>query len=160
MRLGITGHQDLPQDVIAWIERELRALIAEHAPLVGVSSLAKGADQLFATCVLEAGQTLEAVLPCRDYADTFAEVDRTDYLARLARASRTMTLDFGPPSEAAFLAAGEYLVRHVDHLVAVWDGGAAQGRGGTGDIVAYAISHQIPVTVVWLPGGQREFHSS
>lgn len=160
MRLGITGHQDVPAEAVDSITRELRRLIAAQSPLRGLSSLAKGADQLFAMCVLDAGQPLEAVLPCREYADAFDEADRADYLALLARASTMVTLDFGSPSEDAFLAAGEYLVRHVDHLVAVWDGAEAQGRGGTRDIVAYARAHQIPVTVVWPPGVQREVHES
>lgn len=160
MRLGITGHQDLPPAAVDWIASELRALIAQHAPLVGLSSLAKGADQLFATCVLEAGQTLEAVLPCHDYAEAFEPLDRKDYEALLERATRTMTLAYGPPSEAAYLAAGEYLASHVDRLVAVWDGEPAQGSGGTGDIVAYARSRQIPVTVVWPSGVDRDVHTS
>jgi hypothetical protein len=156
VRLGITGHQDLPSNSVRWIEQRLRALIAQHAPLVGVSSLAKGADQLFAQCVLDAGQNLDAVLPCRDYAEAFDAEDRAAYFALLDRVADTVTLDFGPPSEDAFLAAGKYLARHVDHLLAVWDGEPAQGRGGTADIVAYARSHQIPVTVVWAPGTPRD----
>lgn len=156
MRLGITGHQDLPPAAVDRIARELKRLIADQSPLVGLSSLAKGADQLFAACVLDAGQALEAVLPCREYVEAFEPADRSDYLALLTRVSKTVTLDFGPPSADAFLAAGEYLARHVDHLVAVWDGGPAQGRGGTADIVAYARSQQVPVTVVWPPGVRRE----
>lgn len=155
MRLGITGHQDIPESAVAWIRRELRSEIAARQPLVGLSSLAKGADQLFASSVLDAGQQLEVVLPCRQYAETFEPSDRGDYFALLARASRTVALDYGPPSEDAFLAAGQYLVSHVDRLVAVWDGGAAKGLGGTADIVAFAQVHRIPVTVIWPPGLRR-----
>lgn len=155
VRLGITGHQDLPSAAVPWIEKSLQRLVDQHAPLVGLTSLAKGADQLFARCVLDAGQTLEVVVPCHDYLDAFAPEDREAYLVLRELASRVTTLPYGLPSEEAFLGAGEYLASHVDHLVAVWDGKSAQGRGGTADIVAYARARHLPVTVVWPLGVRR-----
>lgn len=142
---------------MAWIADQIRAVLVQAQAVVGVSSLAKGADQLFAACILEAGHSLEAVLPCRAYAATFDSADRDDYIALLKCADQVVTLDFGPPTEEAFLAAGQYVASHVDRLVAVWDGGPAQGRGGTADIVSYARSINVPVMVVWPPGvGKHE----
>jgi len=46
---------------------------------------------------------------------------------------------------------GRWVVDHSDHLVAVWDGMAARGPGGTGDVVAYARERGHPVTVVTPP---------
>lgn len=152
MRVGVTGHQDIPSAGTAWIEHELRKTIAAWPTLTGVSSLAKGADQMFAGAILAAGSALEAVIPCRDYASTFDPADRAAYADLLGRASKVMTLDFGAPSEDAFLAAGRYVAGSVDHLVAIWDGEQAQGRGGTGDIVRHARSINVPVTVLWPPG--------
>jgi hypothetical protein len=48
----------------------------------------------------------------------------------------------------AFLACGARTVDECDVLVAVWDGKDAGGRGGTGDIVAYARSQEKPI--VWI----------
>ncbi len=155
MKLGITGHQDLPSDWVDWITREICQLIVERAPLTGLSCLAKGADQVFAACILEAGQSLEAVIPCLRYIEAFEEDDQAAYLALLAQASTTVTLDFEPPTETAFLAAGKYIVNRVDHLIAVWDGQSAQGAGGTADIVAYARAHDVPVTIIWPAGVSR-----
>jgi hypothetical protein len=160
VRIGITGHQKLPAEHIAWIADQIRGVLVRAPGAVGVTSLAKGADQLFAHCVLDAGHALEAVLPCREYAHAFELTDLDDYYALLERAQQVVTLDFGPPSEDAFLAAGQFIASHVDGLIAVWDGGPAQGRGGTGDIVTYARSLSIPVTVVWPPGaGTHDIHS-
>ena len=155
MKLGVTGHQELPTAEEGWIAQQLRAVISQHPSLLGLSSLAVGADQLFAEQVLDAGHGLIAVLPCRNYADTFDSAEKHVYDALLDRACATVTLDFGPPSEAAFLAAGQYVVDNSDHLVAIWDGQAAQGKGGTADIVAYARSHDVPVTIIWPAGVSR-----
>jgi hypothetical protein len=152
VRVGVTGHQDIPPSGSAWIDRELRNLIAAWPKVVGVSSLAKGADQMFAERVLAAGGSLEAVIPCREYASAFAPADRNDFFALLALAGKVETLEYERPSEDAFLAAGQYVADTVDHLIAIWDGEDAKGRGGTADIVRYARSIEVPVTVLWPPG--------
>lgn len=149
MKRGIAGHQQLPDAIISDIRRELHAIVRSDELLHGYSSLAKGADQLFAQCVLDAARPLTAVLPCRQYLETFEPEDRPGYLALLERATAIVTLDFQLPSEDAFLAAGQLLVRSVDELIAVWDGQPAKGRGGTADVVAYARSMGKPVKVLW-----------
>lgn len=151
MRVGVTGHQDIPSAGRSWIDHELQKLIAEWPIVIGVSSLAKGADQMFAERILAAGGALEAVIPCRAYASAFALADRENYFALLRRAAKVVTLDYGPPSEDAFLAAGQYVAANADRLVAIWDGDDAQGRGGTADIVRHARSLNVPVTVLWPP---------
>ncbi len=64
MRVGITGHQRLDgPEAWPWVARVLRAELAKVAPpLVGVTSLAVGADQLLARLVLERHGTIHAVL--------------------------------------------------------------------------------------------------
>ena len=44
-----------------------------------------------------------------------------------------------------FLEAGKYVVDACDLLFAVWDGETAEGRGGTGDVVAYAQRKRRPI---------------
>ncbi len=126
------------------------------AQLYGVSNLAEGADQLFAAHVLGAGGSLEAILPCEDYASSLATDDGRACFEQLRRAAGTVrTLPFPKPSEQAFLAAGQALVERCDHLFAVWDGRPARGLGGTADVVAYARARGRPVTVLWVDGVLR-----
>ena len=81
-RVGVTGHQRL-QDPSAWpwVKEALsQALDALAPPLVGLTSLAAGADQLFADVVLERGGSIEVVLPFAEYRNVFrTEEDRASY---------------------------------------------------------------------------------
>ena len=156
-RIGVTGHQNIPAEAIEFISASVRDLVRKAPPpVVGLSSLAEGADQLFADAVTEAGGHLNVVVPSRDYERTFASKPaRTTYRRLLALASEVHELEFAEPTEAAFLAAGVYIVDHCELLIAVWDGAVARGRGGTGDIVDYARQRQRQVEVVWPKGVTR-----
>lgn len=157
MRLGISGHQNISPDVIAYVRPFLTRLIGERKTnLVGVSSLAAGADQLFATLILELSGSLHAIIPCHGYEKTFSERESlAQFKLLLDKAQKIETLDYAEPSEDAFLQAGHSVVDNSDLLVAVWDGEPAEGKGGTADVVEYARSHGVEVTVVWPPGVTR-----
>jgi hypothetical protein len=45
--------------------------------------------------------------------------------------------------------AGHYVVDHCDLLIAVWDREPSRGRGGTAEIVQYALEQRRPVIRVW-----------
>lgn len=156
MRFGVTGHQILPPRIVDCAVQHWRRVLPIGAQLYGVSSLAEGADQLFAAHVLAAGGILEAILPCADYASSLVTDEGRAQFSELRRAAATViTLPYPEPSEQAFLAAGQVLVERCDHLFAIWDGRPARGPGGTADIVAYARSCGSPVTVLWVDGVQR-----
>lgn len=154
MRLGISGHQNLSPEVIAYVKPILIRLINERKNnLIGVSSLAAGADQLFAAVILEQGGSLHAIIPCRGYERTFSKKGSLDHFKLLLRkAHRIETLDHPKPSEEAFLNAGHSVVDNSDLLIAVWDGEPAVGKGGTADVVDYARSCGTEVKVIWPPG--------
>ncbi|ROR90931.1 hypothetical protein [Nocardioides aurantiacus] len=155
MKIGITGHQQAPAEAWTFVEAKLQAqLAAAPQPLIGVTSLAAGADQLFARHVLAAGGTIEAVIPCDDYEATFDD-GGTQYRLLLAQTTRTTKLKFAEPSEEAFLAAGKQVVDDVDIVFAVWDGEDAKGLGGTADVVRYAQSQETPVLIIWPDGTRR-----
>lgn len=157
MRFGVTGHQGLSQPTEALLTVELRKLLRPHPRLVGVSSLANGADQVFARTVLSLSGTLEAVIPASRYHETFPVGEkRAEYQRLLSLAARKIVLDFEEPSEEAFMAAGKEVVARSDELVAVWDGRRARGFGGTADIVAFARETDVPVHIVWPAGSARE----
>jgi hypothetical protein len=144
MKVGISGHQDLgPVEKITWVREELRSQLDCRSFSSGVSSLAAGADQLFARVVLELGHNIEVVIPCGQYESAFEDADAVQTFRWLkAKAARSYLLEFPAPSEEAFFAAGRRVVEISDLLFAVWDGKAAAGAGGTADVVKYALKHR------------------
>ncbi|MEU5259576.1 hypothetical protein [Amycolatopsis sp. NPDC021455] len=149
VRIGITGHANLTDATAGLVAGELRRLLAGHAGLVGVTCLARGADQVFARTVLELGGTLEVVLPAADYRDREVEPDNAAEFDGLLAEAAVHTMPFAESGGAAYLAAGEHLLSIVDKLVAVWDGGPSGGLGGTADVVEAARKRGMDVTVVW-----------
>jgi hypothetical protein len=149
VRVGITGHQRLadPSDW-DWVCGELSlALDGARGPLVGISSLAAGADQLFAGLVLSRGGLLEVVIPFEGYAGGFAEErDAREFERLLRSASRVETLRRrGGSDEEDYMQAGRRVVDTCELLVAVWDGRPASGLGGTADVVGYALARKRPI---------------
>jgi hypothetical protein len=156
MRVGITGHQKLRQaSDWDWAQTEMRAVLDKcGAPLIGITSLAAGADQLFAEIVLQNGGTLEAIIPFADYEKTFADhEDLETYRSLLASAATVELLERGDSNEEAYLLAGKRVVDLSELVLALWDGKPAQGLGGTADVVQYArdtrkkIIHLNPTTL-------------
>ncbi|TCC36330.1 hypothetical protein [Kribbella speibonae] len=155
--VGVSGHQRLPAIAVALAERELRLLFADlDGPLIGLSSLAIGADQLFAQLILDTGGELHAVIPAVGFEKTFDDNARSSYFALLSKATQVTTLDYPMPSEEAYDAAGRFVVDHCDLLFAVWDGKPARGPGGTADAVGYARELHRRVQVSWPPNAERD----
>jgi len=141
VRVGITGHQRLESPASwQWVELKLEEILRELAPpSVGVSSLAIGADQMFARLVLEHGGELHAILPFHGYEATFDDGrSRSEYLNLLRRATTVETLEACTTQEESYLAAGKRVIELSDLIVAVWDGKESAGLGGTGDAVQHA----------------------
>lgn len=155
MRIGFSGHQDLPREAAILLQQRLQSLFFEAKAIVGICSLAEGGDQLFARTVLDREGELEVVVPSRGYETTFDERSRVEYERLLRQATKTTTLEFSSPSEAAYMAAGKYIVEHCDVLVAAWDGKSARGLGGTADVVKYAKNLGLNVIVIWPEGIER-----
>lgn len=158
MRVGFTGHQRLSRPTRRAVAAAIATLLADHAEgdLVGITSLAEGADQAFAFTVFAAGGRLHIVIPSAGYEQSFTdERARDSYTALLGLASSRTALPFTEPSEEAYLAAGHAVVDDCDMLIAVWDGNPAVGKGGTSDIVDYANERGVELQVVWPRGAQR-----
>jgi hypothetical protein len=156
VRFGVTGHRILPPSIVDCAQRHWDRVLPAGSRPHGVSNLADGADQLFATHVLAAGGTLEVVLPCEGYAGSLiADDSRTRFEDLRRAAAKVTTMPYPAPSDQAFLAAGQALVDRCDHLFAVWDGRPSRGLGGTADIVTYARDRGRPVTVLWVQGVVR-----
>jgi hypothetical protein len=153
---GITGHQILPRAAVTLAVRHWTHALPAGSQLRGVSSLAAGADQLFAAHVLRVGGRLEVIEPASRYARSLAtHAARKRYRRLRQAADDVITLPYPRPDRKAFLAAGLIVVERCDHLLAVWDGRCARGLGGTADIVAYARLRGREVTIVWPDGLTR-----
>jgi hypothetical protein len=114
-----------------------------------VSALAEGADTLCAKVGLELGYRLDCPLPFEAsvYAQDFqTSKSLAEFEGLLARADRVLEL---PGERAASVAAyslvGGAILGSADILVAIWNGQGSGGRGGTGDVVASALSMGKPV---------------
>jgi hypothetical protein len=139
MIAGFTGHQNLgPPDVVTWVERTLAVIIKEKNVTLGLSSLAEGADQVFASVLVREHIPFRAVIPARGYENTFSAEHLAAYESLLRSARSVDVLSFDEPSEAAYYEAGTKIVSESDFLIAVWNGEKARGFGGTADIVNYA----------------------
>jgi hypothetical protein len=151
--VGFTGHRQLRDP--AAVERVLRDVLGGLRADSGVewlalSSLAEGADMLFARTALQLGLGWEAVLPLppaefrRDFSpEVWRQVE-----ALLADSEHARVIGERTAREDAYLDCGMETVNHCDVLLAVWDGEPSRGRGGTADIVGYAREIGRPVVII------------
>ena len=173
IRIGVTGSRRLKAAALAevrrstrfilgWIKEKTVELAADRScrsvyrsdgedstetALRLVSPLAEGADCLVAEEGLELGYRLFSPLPfaLREYENDFGE--RSEAFRRLAAQATLFELDGarGQSETASYEAVGRFVVRNIDILVALWDGKPAHGRGGTAEIVQFAVEADTPV---------------
>lgn len=156
MIVGVSGHQVIPEGATDYIIAAVRSELRDCRGLHGLSSLAAGADQVFAREVVRCGGSLHAIIPCRGYSQTFqTDESRLVYEELLSRAVEVEQLEYDHPSESAFYRAGQRIVDRCSLLLAIWDGLPARSTGGTGDVVAYALAKGISVAIIWPPGVRR-----
>ncbi|PWV57917.1 MULTISPECIES: hypothetical protein [Nocardiopsis] len=157
-RIGITGHSNLTGNSAQVVRGALADALAPYrgGDLVGISCLARGADQLFASAVLEAGGRVEVVLPSADYRENKVKPhERDSFDELLIRADSVRYMPHRSAGRAAYEAANQTLISQADRLFAVWDGQPADGHGGTGDAVETARQRGLPVEVIWPDGVRR-----
>ena len=172
--VGVTGHRQdvLPPDFVGELPgmvRDALELLTSCAAsvrarsegcfapgptqLLFVSPLAHGSDQIAAEVALELGFALQAVLPFdldeyRSGLVSAGEVSRFDTL--VGKAGNLLELPgIRERDLEAYVMAGRATVAHCDVLIAVWDGRAARGRGGTAEVVELAIARG--TVVIHLP---------
>jgi len=151
MNLGLSTRRLVAQDLTAKLSAEL----TPGQPLVGLTCLAAGADQVFTWVVAALGGDLVFVRPCARIEETVTGADLLGMRAGAALAVETDDLPFDEPSNAAYAAANAKVLARCDALVAVWDGGPSAGQGGTAETVEYARSQSKRVLVIWPEGAVR-----
>jgi hypothetical protein len=152
--------------VLTAIERTLGELKSRYGewfapapPTVAlVSSLAEGADRIAAQSALAKNIPLEVVLPFSRtrYETTFTDDGSRQEFARLlgaARATLVLPAPRGAAADeeslgAAYENGGLSVLAQSDLLIAVWDGEAARGRGGTAEIVDEAARQDTPIVII------------
>jgi hypothetical protein len=87
------------------------------------------------------------VLPFSDIERSFSPNHVPGY-RELVKQATVEVLDTPGTDEDAYLAAGQRVVDLSDIVLAVWNGNPAKGKGGTADVVAYAIHRGVPLTQI------------
>jgi hypothetical protein len=150
--IAVTGHQNLGSQVTSRFVSNAFALLLqrlqqEHPEgLVALSGLAAGADTLFAEAALKLHIPLEGIIAHAQLLDDFAPgPDQERYLRLRDRSRMLHQLPFAERSVAAYIALGHRLIDSCDLLLAAWNGLPPADEGGTGGVVAYALSCGKPV---------------
>jgi hypothetical protein len=155
-RIGITGHANLTARTAALVGDDA---LRPHPPadIVGVTCLARGADQVFARVVLDLGGSIEVILPAADYRQHKVKPDNAaEFDELISKAAAVHTMPFARSDSDAYMAASNHVLATVAALIAVWDGQPPGGYGGTADVVEAARTRHLPVTVIWPDGAERE----
>ncbi len=162
--VGITSHRNLVASEIEPIRQCVREFFAKlkcnfpDLPLVVLSALAAGGDQLVANEALAAGATLIAPLPLppQSYAADFSDdASRTAFGALCQRAEvvqlpplpgvSAASMDVhGEARNRQYAQAGVFIASHSHILLALWDGRDSDLLGGTAQVVRYHLSGVMP----------------
>ena len=162
--IGVTSHRNIPAREVESIRLRVRDFFAQlrrdfpELPLVVLSALAEGGDQLVAQEALDAGARLIAPLPLpRElYATDFHDPQVQATFASLCARAQVIDLPLLPGNSAEEIRsaglqrnrqygqAGVFIARHCHLLLAIWDGKISERLGGTAQVVEYYLSGIMP----------------
>jgi hypothetical protein len=177
LSVGVTGHRAevLPEGGVAILRERIRKTLelirgagadlleterdcfaAGPCQLRFVSPIADGADQIAAEVALELGWEFQAILPFERsaYRASLANDEAREKFDKLLdRATSLLELPGDPRNGLdAYVMTGRATVAHCDLLIAVWDGRPPRGRGGTGEVVQFALSRGTAIIHVPIDG--------
>jgi hypothetical protein len=157
LAVGFTGHRKLAEQARcrAQILAFLREQSAGGLAVYGVSSVATGADLLFAESCLQLGLPLRVLLPMpqesfrRDFAtEEWARVEAVLRAAISVEVTGQDASGMETGRSERYYECGLETVQQSQMLLCVWDGQPARGLGGTGEIVAFA--REMGRRVIWI----------
>src|ERR1700704_4407129 len=148
--IGFTGHRQVEnEEKIAQVLREVIGALHRDlgGDMTGRSSVASGGDTLFAEACVAAHFKWVALLPFpeAEFKKDFNDADWNRARALLDQAERVETLSETAERPAGYLHCGLATVDGADVMVALWDGKAPRGLGGTAEIVEHARLVQKPL---------------
>jgi hypothetical protein len=151
--VGFSGHRQLADPAgTAGAIREAIAFLRKLVPgeWIALSSIAQGSDQLFVKEARQVGLSWHAILPLSraEFASDFAPEDWALVEKTLETADHVQIVSESGDRKDSYLDCGIETVNGSDVLLAVWDGDPARGKGGTADVVQYALSIGKPVIIV------------
>ncbi|OOG54550.1 hypothetical protein B0E48_14280 [Rhodanobacter sp. C03] len=161
--IGVTSHRNLAAHEVEPLRQHVRDFFAQlkrdfpELPLMVLSALAEGGDQLVAQEALAAGATLTAPLPLspQAYASDFTDAGRATFAALCQRAD-VLQLPLLPGNSLAGIAvhgeerdrqyaqSGVFIASHCHILLALWDGRASRLLGGTAQVVRFHLDGLMP----------------
>jgi hypothetical protein len=155
--VGVTSHRNIPAREVEPLRQRVRDFFAQlqhdfpGLPLVVLSPLAEGGDQLVAREALAAGARLIAPLPFaravyeQDFSDAATRA-RFDSLRAQAEVIELPLLPGNTPADIAVRGAarnrqyaqvGVFTASHCHILLGIWDGRSSDALGGTAQIVRF-----------------------
>lgn len=155
--IGVTSHRNLANREIEGLRSGVRDFFLQlrrdfpGLPLVVLSPLAEGGDQLVAQEALAAGARLVAPFPMaydeyvRDFGDPAARAQFESLRAKaevielplLPGNSRADIAARGAARNRQYAQAGVFTASHCHILLAIWDGRPSDALGGTAQIVRF-----------------------
>ena len=151
--IGFTGHRALADEaqcrksILEFLEQRKKSAVGL---VYGISSVAAGGDLLFAESCIQLALPLRVLLPLP--VDEFRkDFDEKSWLRAervLSKAASVEVTEANQSREECYYECGIETVQQSRLLLALWDGGPAQGLGGTEDVVSFARGDGKPV--VWL----------
>ena len=153
LAIGFTGHRNLPD------EAKCRKLICDFlegqkstspGKVYGVSSAAAGADLIFAESCTQLGIPLRVLLPLpqEDFRKDFDDVTWLRVEKVLSTAISVEVTGDREIRAERYYECGIETVQQTQLMIALWNGKASKGLGGTQEIVAFAKKMGKPV--VWF----------
>ena len=154
--VGVTGHRDLVMDNEAALLKQIDTFLTElqaalgRFPVTIACGMADGVDRLVAYRALKIGIAVQAVLPMpkRYYLSDFS-TDSAKELESLLAHENVSLHEIPLPAEASSVAIsepgaardslygrlGDWLFRHSNLMLGLWDGGLDRPEGGTADVL-------------------------
>ena len=162
--VGVTSHRNLAPDEIEPIRQRIAGFFAQlkadfpEMPLLMLSALAEGGDQLAAREALAAGARLIAPLPLLPdtYREDFIDDATRREFAELCNQAEVLQLpllpgqthadiaEHGEARDRQYAQAGVFIASHCHILLALWDGNESSLLGGTAQVVRYALDGVMP----------------
>jgi len=153
--IAATGHRDLRSANIDQLKDRVRKILVELAesmpstPLLVLTGLAEGADQLVAQVALEIGIDFAAIIPMPMtlYSEQMSEKGRAELYSLYEKAALKVHLPMVDPAEDSMCSSeslgaerykrlASFLGTHSQALIALWDGLDSGLSGGTAEVVA------------------------
>ena len=153
LAIGFTGHRTLGDEdkcrkwIVEFLARQKTSAVGV---VYGVSSVASGGDLLFAESCIQLGLPLSVLLPLppeefrKDFdAATWARAEQV-----LSKATSIEVTTGDGTREECYYECGIETVHQSRLMLALWNGEASQGLGGTEDVVSFA--RGVGRQVVWI----------